>query len=118
MRWRQSRESQNVQDYRGRATGGGGGLKLGLGGIVLAVIAYFVGGPQLVMSLLSGAGSAPTTEEPVPAGSPNDEAGQFVADGKNFGFRHQVSTAKSFFWSCLSISFTCQGSPCLPSSSR
>ena len=79
MRWRQSRESQNVQDYRGRATGGGGGLKLGLGGIVLAVIAYFVGGPQLVMSLLSGAGSAPTTEEPVPAGSPNDEAGQFVS---------------------------------------
>ena len=80
MRWRQSRESQNVQDYRGRATGGGGGgLKLGLGGIVLAVIAYFVGGPQLVMSLLSGAGSAPTSEAPVEAGSPSDESGQFVS---------------------------------------
>ena len=79
MRWRQTRESQNVQDYRGRSTGGGGGLKLGLGTIVLGVIAYFVGGPQLVMSLLSGAGSAPTTEEPVAAGSPNDEAGQFVS---------------------------------------
>jgi len=79
MRWRQSRESQNVQDYRGRPTGGGGGLKLGLGGIVLAVIAYFVGGPQLVMSLLSGAGSAPTSEAPVEAGSPSDESGQFVS---------------------------------------
>ena len=80
MRWRQSQESQNVQDYRGRATGGGGGgLKLGLGGIVLAVIAYFIGGPELVMSLLSGAGSAPQTEAPVEAGAPSDEAGQFVA---------------------------------------
>jgi predicted metalloprotease len=80
MRWRQSRESRNVQDYRGRATGGGGGgLKLGLGGIVLAVIAYFVGGPELVMSLFSGSGSAPTREAPVEAGSPSDEAGQFVS---------------------------------------
>lgn len=79
MRWRQSRESQNVQDYRGRATGGGGGLRLGLGGIVLAVIAYFVGGPQLVMSLFSGAGSAPTSEAPVAPGAPSDESGQFVS---------------------------------------
>lgn len=80
MRWRQSRESQNVRDYRGRATGGGGGgLKLGLGGIVLAVIAYFVGGPELVMSLLSGAGSAPQSEAPVEPGAPSDEAGQFVS---------------------------------------
>jgi len=79
MRWRQSRASQNVQDYRGRSTGGGGGLKLGLGGIVLAIIAYFVGGPQLVMSLFSGAGSAPQSEAPVEAGTPGDESGAFVA---------------------------------------
>jgi uncharacterized protein len=80
MRWRQSRESQNVQDYRGRATGGGGGgMKLGLGGIVLAVIAYLIGGPQLVMSLFSGGGQAPTSEAPVEAGAPSDEAGQFVS---------------------------------------
>ena len=79
MRWRQSKESQNVRDYRGRATGGGGGLKLGLGTIVLGVIAYFIGGPQLVMSLLSGAGSAPQSEEAIPTGSPDDEAGQFVS---------------------------------------
>jgi predicted metalloprotease len=78
MRWRQSRESQNVQDYRGRRTGGGG-LKIGLGTIVLGVIAYFVGGPQLVMSLLGGAASTPQAEAPVEAGAPADEAGQFVA---------------------------------------
>jgi uncharacterized protein len=80
MRWRQSRESQNVQDYRGRPTGrgGGGGLRLGLGGIVLAVIAYFVGGPELVMSLFSGSGSAPQSEQQVPNSVPGDEAGSFV----------------------------------------
>ena len=79
MRWRQSRASQNVQDYRGRSTGGGGGMKLGLGAVVLAIIAYFVGGPQLVMSLFSGAGSAPQSEAPVEAGTPGDEGGAFVS---------------------------------------
>ncbi|HEV7606782.1 MAG TPA: neutral zinc metallopeptidase [Steroidobacteraceae bacterium] len=80
MRWRDSKESQNVEDYRGRRTGaGGGGLKLGLGTIVIGVIAYFVGGPQLVMSLLSQTGSAPQAEAPVEAGAPTDEAGSFVA---------------------------------------
>jgi len=80
MRWRQSKESQNVQDYRGRPTGGGGGggLKLGLGGIVIAVIAYFVGGPQLVMSLFSGGGSQPQSEQEIPTSRPGDESGQFV----------------------------------------
>ncbi|MEO8019816.1 MAG: neutral zinc metallopeptidase [Pseudomonadota bacterium] len=78
MRWRNSKESQNVEDYRGRSTGGGG-LKLGLGTIVIGVIAYFVGGPQLVMSLLSQSGSAPQAEAPVEAGAPSDESGQFVS---------------------------------------
>ena len=80
MRWRQSKESQNVQDYRGRRTGGGGGLKIGLGTVVIGVIAYFLGGPQAVMQVLSGAGStAPTSEAPVDPGAPTDEGGSFVA---------------------------------------
>ncbi|HEX6637474.1 MAG TPA: neutral zinc metallopeptidase [Steroidobacteraceae bacterium] len=80
MRWRQSRQSQNVEDYRGRRTGGGGGLKLGLGTVVLGVIAYFLGGPQAVMQVLSGAGSsAPTAEDPVVPGAPGDESGSFVS---------------------------------------
>jgi predicted metalloprotease len=80
MRWRQSRESQNVEDYRGRATGGGGGgLKIGLGTVIVGVIAYFLGGPQAVMQVLSGAGSqAPTSEAPVDTSVPTDEAGSFV----------------------------------------
>jgi predicted metalloprotease len=82
MRWRQSRTSQNVQDYRGRSTGlGGGGMKIGLGTIVIGVIAYFLGGPQAVMQVLSGAGSAaPTQEENIGASVPQDEAGLFVAN--------------------------------------
>jgi predicted metalloprotease len=82
MRWRQSRESQNVEDYRGQPTGGGGGgggFKLGIGGIVIAIIAYFIGGPDLVMSLFSGSGSTPQAEAPVEAGTPSDESGEFVA---------------------------------------
>jgi predicted metalloprotease len=82
MRWRQSRTSQNVQDYRGRSTGlGGGGMKIGLGTIVIGVIAYFLGGPQAVMQVLSGAGSAaPTQEEDIGTSVPQDEAGLFVAN--------------------------------------
>jgi predicted metalloprotease len=80
MRWRQTKQSQNVEDYRGRRTGlGGGGMKIGLGTIVIGVIAYFVGGPQLVMSLLGGSGTAPQAEAPVEAGAPSDEAGAFVS---------------------------------------
>jgi uncharacterized protein len=81
MRWRQSRSSGNVQDYRGRSTGlGGGGMKIGLGTVIIGVIAYFLGGPQAVMQVLSGAGSsAPTAEENIETSVPQDEAGMFVA---------------------------------------
>jgi uncharacterized protein len=80
MRWRQSRSSQNVQDYRGRSTGGGGGLKIGLGTVIVGIIAYFLGGPQAVMQVLSGSGSAPQTEENIESSVPQDEAGLFVTN--------------------------------------
>jgi len=80
MRWRNSKESQNVQDYRGRSTGGGGGMKFGLGGIVLLIVAYFAGvDPRLIMGLLGGGTGQPQAEAPVEAGAPADEAGQFVS---------------------------------------
>ncbi len=64
MRWRQSRASQNVEDYRGRRTGGGGGgMKFGIVGLVAIVGAYFLGiDPRLIMGLLGGGTGAPTTE--------------------------------------------------------
>jgi predicted metalloprotease len=81
MRWRQSRQSQNVEDYRGRRTGGGGGgMKFGIVGLVAIVGGYFLGiDPRLIMGLLGGGTGAPTTEQPVEPGAPADEGGQFVA---------------------------------------
>lgn len=78
MRWRQSRQSRNVQDYRGRSTGGRG-LKFGLGGIIALIAAYFMGiDPALIMGLLGG--DAPMqSEAPIEAGAPTDEGGAFVA---------------------------------------
>jgi len=54
-------------------------MKLGLGALVLGVVAYFVGGPQLVMQLFSGGGTTPQSEAPIEAGSPQDEGGAFVS---------------------------------------
>jgi predicted metalloprotease len=81
MRWRNTRESQNVEDYRGRPTGGGGGgMKFGIVGLVAIVGAYFLGiDPRLVMGLLGGGAGEPAAEQPVDPGAPADEGGQFVA---------------------------------------
>lgn len=80
MRWRQSRESQNVQDYRGKRTGVGGGMKFGLGGIVVLLVAYFAGiDPRLIMGLMGDGGAAPQGEAEIQPGSPADEGGQFVS---------------------------------------
>jgi predicted metalloprotease len=82
MRWRDTKESQNVEDYRGRPTGGGGGggMKFGVVGLVALVGAYFLGiDPRLIMGLLGAGSGAPTTEQPVDPGTPTDEGGAFVA---------------------------------------
>ncbi len=77
MRWRQTRASRNVEDYRGRSTGGRG-MKFGLGGVVALVAAYFLGiDPQLIMGLIDGGGVQ--GETPVESGTPTDEGGLFVA---------------------------------------
>ena len=80
MRWRNTKASQNVEDYRGQRTGGGGGgMKFGVVGLVAIVGAYFLGiDPRLIMGLLGGGTGAPTTEAPIDPSSPADEGGQFV----------------------------------------
>ena len=66
MRWRGSRQSSNVEDYRGRRTGGGG-LKFGGVAVIGLIAAYFLGvDPTLIMSLLGGADTAQM--EPAPPG--------------------------------------------------
>ncbi|MEO6079458.1 MAG: neutral zinc metallopeptidase [Steroidobacteraceae bacterium] len=81
MRWREGRRSDNVEDMRGRGGGGmgGGGFKLGIGGLVIAAAAYFLGvDPQLIMGIMQGGG---TTQDagPVETSKPTDEAGDFMA---------------------------------------
>jgi len=83
MRWRTSRRSSNVEDYRGRSFGVGSGLKLGLGGVVALVAAYFFGlDPRMILGLLESTGSLQEEAAPVTPMDPNappDEASDFVS---------------------------------------
>jgi predicted metalloprotease len=79
MRWQGSRRSENVEDYRGSRFGGAG-LKLGVGGTLVALVAgYFLGiDPRVILGLaesLPSGGPAPTAQ----TGVPQDEAGQFIS---------------------------------------
>ena len=70
------RASRNVEDRRGMGVAAGG---LGVGGIVIALIAYFLGfDPGAVMQVqerMAGSGAS----QQAPRGTPADEAGQFVS---------------------------------------
>jgi uncharacterized protein len=70
------RASSNVEDRRGMGMVGGG---LGVGGIVIALIAYFLGfDPSAVVNVAEQVGSQRDTRE-APKGAPADEMGQFVS---------------------------------------
>ena len=80
------RESEHVEDRRGQqATRGGiGAGKLGLGGVVIALVAsYFLGvDPRIVLGVLGGLeGGAPASvQAPAdPAPKPSDGAGRFMS---------------------------------------
>ena len=69
------RASGNVEDRRGMGVGGG----LGVGGIVIALVAYFLGfDPSTVINVAEQVSTQRDTRE-VPKGAPADEAGQFVS---------------------------------------
>jgi uncharacterized protein len=91
MKWEGNRQSDNVEDRRdqggdgggmggsgGRGIGGLGGGRLGIGGIVIALVAsYFLGiNPMTVLGILGGGGGAPTQQasqapaQRPPAGDP------------------------------------------------
>ena len=74
MKWKMARQSQNVEDRRGRsgvARAGG----VGIGGIVIAVIAGWVMGvsPMEILGLLANQQGQPGAEGPV-ASTPEEEA--------------------------------------------
>jgi len=79
VRWDDLRESTNVEDVRG-STGGGRGLRIGIGGTLLALIAsYFLGiDPRLILGLMSAVPSQSPTPQ-ASEGTPQDEQGRFIA---------------------------------------
>jgi predicted metalloprotease len=75
MRLGGQRASKNVEDRRGMGVKGG----LGVGGIVIVVIAYFLGfDPGTVLTVAEQVAPQRETGE-APKGAPTDEMGQFVS---------------------------------------
>ena len=72
----QQRASGNVEDRRGMGMVGGG---LGVGGIVVAVIAYFLGFDPSTAINVAQQVSAPREAGEARKGTPDDQMGQFVA---------------------------------------
>lgn len=77
MRWQGGEGGGNTEDRRGMGAVGAGGL--GVGGVVLALVGYFVFGidPSTTMSVVNGATPQAQQQEGV-RGTPADEAGRFV----------------------------------------
>src|SRR5215469_9625875 len=79
VRWDDLRQSTNIEDVRA-STGGGAGLKVGVGGTLIALAAaYFLGiDPRVILGVMSQVPS----ESAAPAaqyGTPQDEQGRFIA---------------------------------------
>jgi predicted metalloprotease len=79
MQLGEQKASGNVEDRRGLRLGGG----LGVGGVVIAVIAYFLGfdpGTAInVAQQVTSQGAGQQDTRAAPMGAPADEMGQFVA---------------------------------------
>lgn len=78
MRMDDSRESQNIEDRRAAEPRLGGKGRIGIGTIVLALVAMYFGiDPSVVLQMAEG----PATYEQAPAGAPpaNDPQARFVA---------------------------------------
>jgi uncharacterized protein len=68
--------SSNVEDRRGIGVGGG----IGIGGVVIALVAYFLGfDPSTVLNVAEQVSTQRADTREVPKGAPADEAGQFVS---------------------------------------
>ena len=83
MKWEGQRESENVEDARGSGRGGGlpiGGRGLGLGGIVIALLASWVLGvnPLTLLGMLEGGGAPAVQQTPAGDSGAQDPGYRFV----------------------------------------
>lgn len=80
MKWRSARRSSNVEDRRGMGPGGGG-MKLGLGGIAAVVVIGLLLGksPMEMLGLVAQVQQQAPAGPQVPPAPANDEASQFIA---------------------------------------
>ena len=68
--------SSNVEDRRGMGIGGG----IGIGGVLIALAAYFLGfDPSTVLNVAEQVSTQRADTREVPKGAPADPAGQFVS---------------------------------------
>jgi predicted metalloprotease len=91
MKWEGQEQSDNVEDRRDSGGGGGGfggsgigGRHIGIGGVVIALVAGWIFGinPLTVLGLLNGGGGAPVAQSPeAPAHKPpaGDKTATFVS---------------------------------------
>lgn len=80
MKWEGNRESRNVEDRRGMS--GLGGRSIGIGGVVIALIASALFGvdPGVVLNMLGGGPASPTqVQSPANQVPANDQMAQFVS---------------------------------------
>ena len=77
MRWDGGRSGGGIEDRRGMSSAGVGGI--GVGGVVLALVGYFVFGidPSTTLSVVGQGGPAAQQQEGT-RGAPADQAGRFV----------------------------------------
>ena len=88
MKWEGNRQSDNVEDRRddggggGFRAGGGGGRRVGLGTIVIALVAGWALGinPLTILGVLGGGDMAPVSQQaPAQRPPPDDRMAQFVS---------------------------------------
>jgi predicted metalloprotease len=79
MRWKDGERGGNIEDRRGMRPGVAGG-SIGIGGIAVVLIGYFVFGidPSTLIGAMEQQGGGSYTQEAGTQGVPQDEGGQFV----------------------------------------
>ena len=80
MRWEDGDQDGNIEDRRGMRPRVGRGGNIGIGGIAVVLIGYFVFGvdPGTLMQIVAGQDGGSYTQDAGRQGAPGDQSGKFV----------------------------------------